>query len=42
MNFKGIAVGNGWTDAFLQSSSYAPLFYSIGVISEKTKELTEK
>ncbi|CAD8044807.1 unnamed protein product [Paramecium primaurelia] len=41
MNFQGIAIGNGWTDAFLQYQSYAPMLYSLGIFSEQKKILTE-
>ncbi|CAD8214920.1 unnamed protein product [Paramecium octaurelia] len=42
INFKGIAFGNGWTDAFIQYSSYAPFLYSLGIFSEQKLSYTQE
>ncbi|CAD8107256.1 unnamed protein product [Paramecium primaurelia] len=35
VNFKGVAIGDGWTQPFQQLSQYASYLYTIGTITER-------
>ncbi|CAK63195.1 unnamed protein product (macronuclear) [Paramecium tetraurelia] len=35
VNFKGVAIGDGWTQPFQQFSQYASYLYTIGTITER-------
>eukprot|EP00742_Colponemidia_sp_Colp-10_P000888 GILJ01000964.1.p1 GENE.GILJ01000964.1~~GILJ01000964.1.p1 ORF type:complete len:556 (-),score=84.06 GILJ01000964.1:375-2042(-) len=38
INLKGIGVGNGWTDPYIQHGAYIDYAYNIGIISNEVKE----
>jgi len=39
LNFKGIAIGNGWVDPYLQYPAYAEFAYENDLISEAWYEV---
>jgi hypothetical protein len=39
LNFKGVAIGDGWTDPINQFNFYDSLLYSAGIVSNKFRDV---